>query len=156
MADRTPPPWRSKVSSGPPRSPKPTIPSKRRADAEEEAWIAEEDNFVLRQAKKKARLRVKGARAKPIDWLAVTLTAIDTTPTDSLDNDDEEADLEIPDPEGVFENLEEEELVELEKDIESYLALEKSRSNKDFWEVCPPSHHLPNRILMFTDYESHL
>lgn len=134
MANRAPPPWRSKESSNPPRPPKPTIPSKRRADAEEEAWIAEEDNFVLRQAKKKAKLRVKGARAKPIDWLAVTLTAIEPT-QESLDNDEVEADLDIPDPEGVFENLDEEGLVELEKDIDSYLALEKNRSNKDFWEV---------------------
>ena len=32
---------------------------KRGIDAQEDAWVAEEDQFVLRQAKKKAALRVK-------------------------------------------------------------------------------------------------
>lgn len=32
-------------------------------------WVAQEDIFVLKQAKKKAEIRVKEGRAKPIDWL---------------------------------------------------------------------------------------
>ena len=30
-------------------------------------WVAQEDDFVLRQAKKKAEIRVKEGRPKPID-----------------------------------------------------------------------------------------
>ena len=35
-------------------------------------WVSQEDTFVLKQAKKKAEIRVKEGRAKPIDYLAVT------------------------------------------------------------------------------------
>src|ERR1700716_4138317 len=42
-------------------------------DEKEREWVAQEDTFVLKQAKKKAEIRVKEGRAKPIDWLAVTL-----------------------------------------------------------------------------------
>src|SRR5689334_18300820 len=40
-------------------------------------WVSEEDSFVLKQAKKKAVIRVREGRAKPIDWLAVILRVID-------------------------------------------------------------------------------
>ncbi|KAF2095390.1 hypothetical protein NA57DRAFT_44447 [Rhizodiscina lignyota] len=133
MSHREPPPWRRDNARQASRQTKSTIPSKRRADDEEEAWIAGEDRFVLTQAKKKAAIRVKGGRAKPIDWLAVTLRAIE--PSKDIDPDEDEADLDIVDPEGVLEDLDETQLVELEKDIDSYLALETSRSNKDFWEA---------------------
>lgn len=134
MSARAPPSWRQNNTREPSRQqPRSTIPSKRRADDEEEAWIADEDRFVLRQAKKKAAIRVKGGRARPIDWLTVTLRIID--PSKELDNEEDEEDLDIVDPEGIFEGLGEAELVDLEKDIESYLALETNRSNKDFWEA---------------------
>ena len=113
---------------------KSTIPAKRPADIQEEAWIADEDRFVLQQAKKKAAIRVKGGRAQPIDWLAVTLAVIDPE-RNPLDDEIEDADLDVIDPEGVFEGLGDGELSDLEKGIDTYLTLESSRSNRDYWTV---------------------
>jgi hypothetical protein len=97
--------------------------------------VADEDRFVLQQAKKKAALRVKGGRARPIDWLAVTLRFIDPTEKSILDEEVEDHELDIVDPEGVLEGLSNEDLSELEKEIENYLTLETSRSNRDYWNV---------------------
>lgn len=97
--------------------------------------MADEDRFVLQQAKKKAALRVRGGRAKPIDWLAVTLRFIDPAEKSILDEEVEDHELDIVDPEGVLEGLNNEELAELEKEIENYLTLETSKSNRDYWTV---------------------
>ena len=111
-----------------------TIPSKRPADAQEAAWIADEDRFVLQQAKKKAAIRLKGGRAQPIDWLAVTLAVIDPE-KNVLDDELDPAELDLVDPEGVFEGMDDGELVDLEKGIDTYLTLESSRSNREYWNV---------------------
>ncbi|KAF2469135.1 uncharacterized protein BDR25DRAFT_304646 [Lindgomyces ingoldianus] len=148
MDSRNPPQWRSgssRLSSRP--NPPSIVPAKRPANstqqdqpakrstaAQEEAWVADEDRFVLQQAKKKAAIRVKGGRAKPIDWLAVTLRFIDSTKT-ALDDEVEDHELEIVDPEGVFESLGDEELADLEKDIDNFLTLETNRSNRDYWNA---------------------
>jgi hypothetical protein len=132
------PPWRKRKE--PPTSTS-SYSKKRSApavDAQEDAWVAEEDQFVLRQAKKKAALRVKSGRAKPIDWLAVTLSMIDPTvnPVDhAWEADDDDAEMDMVDPEGVFEILNQEQLGELEKDIGTYLTLEKHPKNREFWTV---------------------
>jgi len=109
-------------------------PAKRSTNAEEEAWLADEDRFVLQQAKKRAALRVKGGRAKPIDWLAVTLRFVDTT-KNILDDEVEDHELEVVDPEGVFEDLSQDDLSDLEKEIDNFLVLETNPSNRDYWNV---------------------
>lgn len=144
------PPWRQERTRLPQRTaaPSSSIPAKRPADsrahdnaakrstnAAEEAWVADEDRFVLQQAKKKAALRVKGGRAQPIDWLAVTLRFIDPTEENILDEEIADHDLDVVDPEGVLEGLANEDLAELEKGIENYLTLETNRSNRDYWTV---------------------
>jgi hypothetical protein len=111
-----------------------TVPSKRPADAQEEAWIADEDRFVLEQAKKKAAIRVRTGRAQAIDWLAVTLAVVDPDHND-IGEELAGADLDVVDPEGVFEGLQDADLKVLEKEIETYLTLEHSRSNRDYWTV---------------------
>jgi hypothetical protein len=90
---------------------------------------------VLQQQKKKAALRVKGGRARPIDWLAVTLRFIDST-RDLLDDEVEDHELDIVDPEGVLEGLSEGELSDLQKEIDDYLTLESNKSNREYWDVC--------------------
>ena len=110
------------------------IPAKRGADSQEEKWVAEEDIFVLKQAKKKAEIRIKDGRARPIDWLAVILRLIDPE-RDLLDDEVPDSDLDIVDPDGVFEDLSEKELSDLEKDIDTYIALERKRDNRDYWNV---------------------
>jgi hypothetical protein len=105
-------------------------------DEQTKKWVAGEDEFVLRQAKKKADIRVREGRAKPIDWLAVILRAIDPD-RDLLDphDEDEEFQHDIVDPEGVFEALGDTQLKELHNDIASYLALEKNKKNQDYWKT---------------------
>jgi hypothetical protein len=128
------PPWRksnvnvSTAPNNPRKRPAPT-------DAQEEAWVAEEDQFVLRQAKKKAALRVRAKRPKPIDWLAVTLSVIDPTRTSVDNNDEDVADLDIADPEGILESLDHEQLEELQKDVDTYLSLEHHPANREYWQV---------------------
>lgn len=97
-------------------------------------WVAQEDNFVLRQAKKKAEIRVKEGRAKPIDWLTITLRVIDPT-RNPLDDEISDADLDLIDPEGVFEGLSAEKIEDLEADIETFLKLETNPTNRDYWKV---------------------
>lgn len=126
-----------------------SIPAKRRADdhlsrgpakrstveAQEEAWVAEEGRFALQQAKKRAALRVKGGRASAIDWLAVTLRVIDpeTHPFDDEIADDE---LDMIDPQGVLEGLDNKQLEELENDIDTkFIPLETNKDNLDFWNT---------------------
>lgn len=103
-------------------------------DEKAREWVAQEEDFVLRQAKRKAEIRVKDGRAKPIDWLAVTLRTIDTT-RNPLDDDFDDVEIGIVDPRTVFEGLSEMQLLELEKDIESFLNLEKNAQNKEYWRV---------------------
>lgn len=154
MSSRSQPPWRNERKELPQRhAPSSTVPAKRSADsrsyderakrstnatnAAEEAWVADEDRFVLAQAKRKAALRVKGGRAKPIDWLAVTLRFVDPT-RELLDDEVEDHELEVADPAGILEGLGAGELSELEKDIENYLTLETNRNNREYWNVSVP------------------
>ena len=114
--------------------PRRIVPLKRSADTQEAAWVAQEDQFVLKQAKKKAAIRVKEGRARPIDWLAVILRIVDPE-RDLLDDDFKDSELDVVDPDGILEGLDPSQLSELEKDIDIYLALERSQSNRNFWKV---------------------
>lgn len=141
MSSEQEPPWRRHEPSSRGRGrggrypPNPTIPRKRAAaDEQEDAWVAKEDRFVLQQAKKKAEIRVKEGRAKPIDWLAVTLRFIDPS-RDPFDDEIDDAELDVVDPEGILESLDDKQLAELEKDIGTYATLERNDTNKQFWET---------------------
>lgn len=104
-------------------------------------WVNQEDDFVLKQSKKKARIRVKEGRARTIDWLAVNLGAIETT-KDLLEEEVNDQDEDVVDPAGVFEGLSLSQLQELGKDIEAYVSLESSPSNRKYWTVSFASSHL--------------
>ncbi|KAL4808927.1 mid region of cactin-domain-containing protein [Aspergillus unguis] len=97
-------------------------------------WVAQEDIFVLKQAKKKAEIRVKEGRAKPIDWLTVMLRVIDPT-RNPLDDEIADSELDLIDPEGVFEGLSQTDLGDLEKDIDTFLGLESNSQNRDYWKT---------------------
>jgi hypothetical protein len=98
-------------------------------------WVDQEDTFVLKQAKKKAEIRVKEGRAKPIDWLAVNLRVIDND-RNPLDDEIPDDELDVVDPESILDGLNEKELGELQQDIETYISLETNRTNNEFWRVC--------------------
>ncbi|MCJ1464945.1 hypothetical protein MMC07_003560 [Pseudocyphellaria aurata] len=97
-------------------------------------WVSKEDDFVLKQSKKKAHIRVREGRAKFIDWLAVTLSVIDTT-TDPLEDESDDPELDIVDPAGVFEGLSLSQLQDLGKDIDAYSALESNGGNRRYWNA---------------------
>ena len=97
-------------------------------------WVAKEDDFVLKQSKKKAHIRVKEGRARSIDCLAVTLAVIDRT-RDPLEDEHDEADMNVIDPSGVFEGLDFKQLQELGKDIDTYLSLETNYNNRKYWNA---------------------
>jgi hypothetical protein len=97
-------------------------------------WVSKEDEFVLKQSKKKAKIRVREGRAKFIDWLAVTLSAIDKS-VDLKDDDAAEQRVDIIDPAGIFEGLSQSQLHELGKDIGVYLTLEADPTNRRYWSV---------------------
>ncbi|KAL8909919.1 MAG: hypothetical protein Q9171_004775 [Xanthocarpia ochracea] len=95
-------------------------------------WVSKEDEFVLKQSKKKAHIRIKERRAKSIDWLAVTLDFIDST-KDLLEDDGVDSDVEVVNPAAVFDGLELSQLQELGKEIQSYLTLETNSQNRKYW-----------------------
>lgn len=97
-------------------------------------WVSKEDDFVLQQSKKKAHIRVKEGRAKAIDWLAVTLGVIDPT-KDPLEDEQEETDIDVVDPSGIFEGLSLPQLQDLGKEIDLYNTLESNSSNRRYWNV---------------------
>ncbi|KAI4117901.1 MAG: hypothetical protein LQ345_001964 [Seirophora villosa] len=97
-------------------------------------WVSKEDDFVLKQSKKKAHIRIKEGRPKSIDWLAVTLDVVDQT-KDLLEDDGAVSDADVVDPAGVFEGLGLSELQELGKEIQSYLTLETNAQNRRYWDA---------------------
>lgn len=128
MESRGTPPWRGGRSS----QHTSTIPAKRPAESQEAAWVADEDRFVLKQAKKKAEIRVKEGRAKPIDWLAVLLSVVEPDP---LEDNEDESELPVVNPEGIFDSLNASELRDLEHDIDAFASLETRASSRDYWNV---------------------
>lgn len=98
---------------------------------------------MLKQAKKKAEIRVKEGRAKPIDWLTVTLRVVDPT-RNPLDDEISDSEIDVVDPDGVFEGLSPTELQDLEHDIDIFLKLESNAQNRDFWQVS--SHRFPRHL----------
>lgn len=111
-------------------------PRKRNADTHEAEWIAEEDAFVLQQAYKKAQIRVKEGRAKPIDCLAVALWLADDENRNPLDCEASDSELNVPDPETVLDDLDNNvQLQELEKDLSVFTSLEGEGARRDFWDA---------------------
>ncbi|PSR97243.1 mid region of cactin-domain-containing protein [Coniella lustricola] len=101
-------------------------------DEQERKFVADEDKFVLKQSKKKADIRVREGRARPIDYLAFSLRYVDSE-RDILDDDEDDVEIDVPSPEKLVEGLGEADLKELESDIESFNTLETSTRNLDYW-----------------------
>lgn len=97
-------------------------------------WVSKEDDFVLMQSKKKARIRVKEGRAKTIDWLAATLSVLEPS-QETLEDEGDQSEVDVVDPAGLLEGLNNEKLQELTMDIETYLTLETRNLNRNYWNV---------------------
>ncbi|GAA6022485.1 hypothetical protein JCM11491_001693 [Sporobolomyces phaffii] len=104
------------------------------------AWIDREDDFHLEQSKKRAEIRVRERRAKPIDFLALNLkwSQPPLQPGDQGYDEEEEDDgmgleVDIEEPYSIFEHLTLEDAEELHEDIKMYLSLEKIEAHQEFW-----------------------
>ncbi|KAI1503018.1 mid region of cactin-domain-containing protein [Biscogniauxia marginata] len=102
------------------------------SDEQSRQFVADEDKFVLKQSKKKADIRVREGRAKPIDLLAFNLRYIDTD-RDVFDDDDADCEIDVPAPIAVVDGLKEAELQELDAEITSFHTLETNRRNREYW-----------------------
>lgn len=69
------------------------------------AWIAKEDEFYLQQSKKRAEIRVRERRAKPVDYLALNLKWSTQDSSNSEDEQDqgEGLDVDLEEPYAIFE-----------------------------------------------------
>lgn len=104
------------------------------------AWIDREDDFHLEQSKKRAEIRVRERRAKPIDFLALNLkwSQPPLQPGDEGYVEDEEDDgtgleVDLEEPYSIFDHLTLEDAEELHEDIKMYLSLEKVEAHQEFW-----------------------
>jgi hypothetical protein len=102
-------------------------------DEQSRQFVADEDKFVLKQSKKKADIRVREGRAKPIDYLAFNLRYIDSD-RDVFDDDDADIDIDVPAPADVITSLDAEQIAELDSDIASYHVLETNATNREYWK----------------------
>ncbi|KAI0976533.1 mid region of cactin-domain-containing protein [Xylaria arbuscula] len=101
-------------------------------DEQSQRFVADEDRFVLKQAKKKADIRVREGRAKPIDLLAFNLRYVDTD-RDVFDDTDADVHISVPPPDAVIAALSESDASELEAEITSYHTLETNTRNREYW-----------------------
>ncbi|KAI9010444.1 mid region of cactin-domain-containing protein [Phycomyces nitens] len=95
-------------------------------------WQAKEEEFHLEQAKRRAEIRIREGRAKPIDILAMNLRL-----ANEPEKVEEEVELEIDleEPYTIFDNLTLGETEELYRDIQMHLNLEKNEKTLDFWRA---------------------
>lgn len=101
-------------------------------DEQARRFVADEDTFVLKQAKKKADIRVREHRADPIDYLAFNLRYVDPD-RDMFDGIDADVEIEVSEPLEIVNDLSAAELSALESAITSYHVLEKNARNRDYW-----------------------
>jgi hypothetical protein len=73
-------------------------------DVQYKAWLAQEDDFMLIQAKKRAVIRVREGRAKPIDVFVINLKLVeeDERPRALGDDEIEGDEFYITDPDDII------------------------------------------------------
>ncbi|KAF9182681.1 hypothetical protein BGZ50_004778 [Haplosporangium sp. Z 11] len=99
-------------------------------------WQAQEEEFHLKQAKRRAEIRIKSNRAKPIDILATNIKLISENDDDmEEDEDDIGLEIDVEEPYTIFDNLSLDEVQELFHDIKFYLSLDKDENSVDFWRA---------------------
>ncbi|KAG2217165.1 hypothetical protein INT45_003589 [Circinella minor] len=95
-------------------------------------WETKEEEFHLEQAKRRAEIRIKEGRAKPIDILAMNLRLANEP--DKVE-EDVELEIDLEEPYTIFDNLTLDETEELHKDIQMHLSLEKNEQTLEFWRA---------------------
>jgi len=92
---------------------------------------------MLIQAKKRAVIRVREGRSKPIDAFVINLKLVEEGHRQRVLGDDEIEGEEfyITEPDEVIKPLSGQEMTELQHNIEEYLNMEKSPRNREFWQL---------------------
>jgi len=128
---------RSNRVSKPPNSASSSKAKQEYPDEDEQSrqFMADEDKFVLKQSKKKADKRVREGRAAPVDLLAFNLRYIDTVDRDYFDDQDTDAEIDVPNPEEVIDGLGAAELRQLDSDITNFHTLEENVRNREYWKA---------------------
>ncbi|KAJ1644812.1 hypothetical protein J3B02_002301 [Coemansia erecta] len=110
---------------------------KRREQEQEKLgdWERREEEFHLQQAKRRAEIRIRDNRSKPIDIVAMNLRLANEEVDDS-ELDDIAAVRIASDaaPDAMVEGLSAKQCEELIQDVEMYLSLETNSRNIEFWE----------------------
>ncbi|PHH55872.1 Uncharacterized protein C2F12.12c [Ceratocystis fimbriata CBS 114723] len=101
-------------------------------DEQSQQYVADEDKFVLQQAKKKADIRVRENRATPIDNLAFPLRYIEPA-RDDFDFDEGDVDIDVPEAHAVLARASPAQLRELKEEISSYRTLETNAVSREYW-----------------------
>ncbi|PHH67360.1 hypothetical protein CDD81_127 [Ophiocordyceps australis] len=139
-------PWNRKSATGPQHDAKTRVskPSQRGAQGDSSRYLSqdqlarkfvdEEDDFVLKQSKKKADIRVREGRATPHDHLVFNLRYIDRE-RHLFDDQDEDYGIELKAPGSVISELDLGQLRELQAGVESFLALEKEAVARAYWSA---------------------
>ncbi|KAG0201193.1 hypothetical protein BGX28_005915 [Mortierella sp. GBA30] len=97
-------------------------------------WQAQEEEFHLKQAKRRAEIRIKSNRAKPIDILAMNIKLVsEKEEKEEEDEDDLGLEIDVDEPYTIFDNLGLDDVQELFHDIKFYLSLDKDENSVDFW-----------------------
>ncbi|KAJ1829769.1 hypothetical protein LPJ56_000081 [Coemansia sp. RSA 2599] len=110
---------------------------KRREQEQEKLgdWERREEEFYLQQAKRRAEIRIRDNRPKPIDIMAMNLRLanekIDDGELDDIAAVRIESDAA---PDAMVDELSAKECEELIQDVEMYLSLETNSRNIEFWE----------------------
>ncbi|KAJ2136405.1 hypothetical protein IW136_003917, partial [Coemansia sp. RSA 678] len=111
--------------------------SRQRREQEQEKlgdWERREEEFHLVQAKRRAEIRIKNQRPKPIDVLAMNLRLANEPMRDEEVVELGMMRVDTDEPHRMVECLDEGEARELAQDVEMYLSLESIAQNVEFWE----------------------
>ncbi|KAJ2550461.1 hypothetical protein IWW35_003283 [Coemansia sp. RSA 1878] len=111
--------------------------SRQRREQEQEKlgdWERREEEFHLVQAKRRAEIRIKNQRPKPIDVLAMNLRLANEPMRDEEVVELGMMRVDTDEPHRMVECLDEGEARELAQDVEMYLSLENIAQNVEFWE----------------------
>lgn len=101
-------------------------------------WVSKEDDFMLQQTKKKARIRLKEGRAKTIDKLIVTFGAFESDDDmleEGIEEIEEVARNQTEDPVAMIEVLDLQEIRDLSKEVAGFVFLEKIPRSRKLWKV---------------------
>lgn len=100
--------------------------------AQFDTWEAQEDDFHLKQAKLRCKIRIKEGRAKPIDLLARYVDTFTEKKEDDRDDEIELPPFRLAEPYLCLNGLRLNDLEDLQEDIKIYKKLD-NEENLDFW-----------------------